>query len=94
MISRIAVVRYSATGNVYATAKALAEGAAEAGAEVRLHESCRLVVPLATDEVERVLRGRGGAVVVLGGHEHETARTPRCPRRTVGDEAGFNPYLK
>jgi NAD(P)H dehydrogenase (quinone) len=36
MISRIAVVYYSATGNVHATAKALAEGAAEAGAEVRL----------------------------------------------------------
>ncbi|MBE1589319.1 NAD(P)H:quinone oxidoreductase [Nonomuraea angiospora] len=36
MISRIAVVYYSATGNVHATAKALAEGAQEADAEVRL----------------------------------------------------------
>ncbi|MFI6519173.1 NAD(P)H:quinone oxidoreductase [Spirillospora sp. NPDC050679] len=36
MAARIAVVYYSSTGNVHALARALARGAAEAGAEVRL----------------------------------------------------------
>jgi NAD(P)H dehydrogenase (quinone) len=36
MTPRIAVVHYSSTGNVYRLAAALAEGAADAGAEVRL----------------------------------------------------------
>lgn len=36
MSSRIAVVYYSATGNVHASAEAIAQGAKDAGAEVRL----------------------------------------------------------
>jgi NAD(P)H dehydrogenase (quinone) len=45
MSVRIAVVYYSATGNVHALAQAYVEGAADAGAEVRL----RRVVELAPD---------------------------------------------
>jgi len=36
MDTRIAVIYYSATGNVHLLAKALAEGAAECGCDVRL----------------------------------------------------------
>lgn len=46
MSIRVAVIYYSATGNVYQLAQALAEGAKEAGAEVRL----RRVHELAPDE--------------------------------------------
>jgi NAD(P)H dehydrogenase (quinone) len=45
-MANIAVIYYSSTGNVHALAQALAEGAAEAGAEVRL----RRVAELAPDE--------------------------------------------
>lgn len=42
---RIAVVHYSATGNVYQLARALADGAAGAGAEVRLRRVAELAPP-------------------------------------------------
>ena len=45
-IANVAVIYYSSTGNVYALAEAIAEGAAEAGAAVRL----RRVAELAPDE--------------------------------------------
>ena len=45
-MTKIAVIYYSATGNVHALAEAVAEGAAEAGAEVRL----RRVAELAPEE--------------------------------------------
>jgi len=55
---RVAVVHYSATGNVHRLAEALAEGAAAAGAEVRL----RPVAELATDdEIDRNPRWRAHA---------------------------------
>ena len=46
MTLKVAVIYYSGTGNVHALAKAVAEGAEEAGAEVRL----RRVAELAPDE--------------------------------------------
>lgn len=45
MTARVAVIYYSATGNVHTLAQAAADGAASAGAEVRL----RRVAELATD---------------------------------------------
>jgi NAD(P)H dehydrogenase (quinone) len=48
-MSRIAVIYYSATGHVHKLAEALAKGAGEAGAEVRL----RRVAELAPEEVIR-----------------------------------------
>jgi NAD(P)H dehydrogenase (quinone) len=45
-VSRIAVIYYSATGNVHMLANAIAEGAREAGADVRL----RRVAELASEE--------------------------------------------
>ena len=45
----IAVIYYSATGNVHALAAALAEGAEEAGAEVRLRRVAELAPPEAID---------------------------------------------
>ncbi len=42
MSARIAVIHYSATGNVHALAASLAEGATEAGAEVRLRRVAEL----------------------------------------------------
>jgi NAD(P)H dehydrogenase (quinone) len=47
MIARIAVIHYSATGNVHRLATAIAEGAADEGADVRL----RKVRELAPEEV-------------------------------------------
>jgi NAD(P)H dehydrogenase (quinone) len=45
-MTKVAVIYYSATGNVHALAEAVVEGAAEAGAQVRL----RRVVELAPAE--------------------------------------------
>ncbi|HTN80941.1 MAG TPA: NAD(P)H:quinone oxidoreductase [Acidimicrobiales bacterium] len=47
MAPRIAVIYYSATGNIFLLARAIAEGASDEGAEVRL----RKVRELAADEV-------------------------------------------
>jgi NAD(P)H dehydrogenase (quinone) len=41
-MTKIAVICYSATGNVHALAEAVAEGAAEAGAQVRLRRVAEL----------------------------------------------------
>jgi NAD(P)H dehydrogenase (quinone) len=41
-VTRIAVIYYSATGNVHALARAVAEGAADEGAEVRLRRVAEL----------------------------------------------------
>ncbi|GAB3545759.1 NAD(P)H dehydrogenase (quinone) [Actinopolyspora lacussalsi] len=49
MDARIAVVYYSATGNVHATAEAFAEGATETGAEVRLRRVPELAPAAAID---------------------------------------------
>jgi len=49
-MAKVAVIYYSATGNVHALAQAVAEGAAEAGAEVRLR---RVPEPaVAADDIE------------------------------------------
>ena len=48
-MTRIAVIYYSATGNVHAIARAVAEGAEEAGAEVRLRRVNELAPPEAID---------------------------------------------
>jgi NAD(P)H dehydrogenase (quinone) len=50
---RIAVVHYSATGNVYRLAKALADGASDAGAEVRVRRVAELAPAEAIDQNPR-----------------------------------------
>ena len=51
--ARVAVIHYSATGNVYQLARALAEGAADGGAEVRLRRVEELAPPEAIDNNRR-----------------------------------------
>jgi NAD(P)H dehydrogenase (quinone) len=46
-VTRIAVIYYSATGNVHALARAVADGAAEEGADVRLRHVAELVPEMA-----------------------------------------------
>jgi NAD(P)H dehydrogenase (quinone) len=48
-MARLAVIYYSATGNVHGLAEQLAAGAAEAGAEVRLRRVAELAPPEAID---------------------------------------------
>jgi NAD(P)H dehydrogenase (quinone) len=48
-MTRVAVIYYSATGNVHALAEAVAQGAAEAGAQVRLRRVAELAPPEAID---------------------------------------------
>src|SRR5919206_2523602 len=48
-MTNVAVVYYSSTGNVHALAEALADGAREAGAEVRLRRVAELAPPEAID---------------------------------------------
>jgi len=48
-MTRVAVIYYSATGNVHALAKAVAEGAAETGAQVRVRRVAELAPPQAID---------------------------------------------
>jgi NAD(P)H dehydrogenase (quinone) len=49
MATKVAVIYYSATGNVHALAEAVAEGAAQAGAQVRLRRVAELAPPEAID---------------------------------------------
>ena len=49
MTVRVTVVYYSVTGNVHRLAEAVAEGAAAAGAEVRLRRGAELAPPEAVD---------------------------------------------
>ena len=53
MNPRIAVIHYSATGNVYRLAQALAQGAEHAGAEVRLRRVAELAPPEAVAQNPR-----------------------------------------
>jgi sulfite reductase alpha subunit-like flavoprotein len=48
-MTQVAVIYYSATGNVHALAEAVAEGAAEAGAQVRLRRVAELAPAEAID---------------------------------------------
>jgi NAD(P)H dehydrogenase (quinone) len=48
-MTKIAVIYYSSTGNVHALAEALAEGASEAGADVRLRRAAELAPDEAID---------------------------------------------
>jgi NAD(P)H dehydrogenase (quinone) len=50
-MTRIAVIYYSSTGNVHALARAVAEGAEEAGAEVRLRRVAELAPAEAIDRI-------------------------------------------
>ena len=50
MTAKVAVIYYSATGTVHALARAVAEGAASAGAEVRLRRAAELVSGNAIDD--------------------------------------------
>jgi NAD(P)H dehydrogenase (quinone) len=48
-MTKVAVIYYSATGNVHALAEAVAEGAAQAGAQVRLRRAAELAPAQAID---------------------------------------------
>jgi NAD(P)H dehydrogenase (quinone) len=48
-MANVAVIYYSSTGNVHALAEAVAEGAADKGAEVRLRRAAELAPPEAID---------------------------------------------
>jgi NAD(P)H dehydrogenase (quinone) len=48
-MSRVAIIYYSATGNVHALAEAVGEGAAEAGAQIRLRRVAELAPAEAID---------------------------------------------
>ncbi|MCP9954936.1 NAD(P)H:quinone oxidoreductase [Actinomadura madurae] len=50
---KVAIIYYSATGNVHALAEAVAEGAAVAGADVRLRRAAELAPDRAIDENPR-----------------------------------------
>lgn len=65
MPTRIAVIYYSSTGTVHALAQAVAEGAEETGAEVRLRRVAELAPPEAIDgnpAWKAHLEGAGGEV--------------------------------
>ena len=65
MEARVAVIYYSATGNVYRLARAVAEGAEEAGAQVRLRQVEELFSELAISQNQ-----------LWGRHRSETTRVP------------------
>lgn len=50
MTAKVAVIYYSATGTVHALAQAVAEGAASAGAEIRLRRTAELAPDSAIDD--------------------------------------------
>jgi NAD(P)H dehydrogenase (quinone) len=52
-MTKIAVIYYSATGNVHALAEAVAEGAVQAGAQVRLRRAAELATAEAVDSNPR-----------------------------------------
>ena len=71
MASKVAVIYYSSTGNVYALAQAIAEGAKETGAEVRLLK----VKELAPDE----------AIASNQGWKEHAASTQHIPEASLAD---------
>ncbi len=87
MATKVAVIYYSATGNVYGLARAVEEGAKEAGAEVRF----RKVHELAPEEAIRSNQGwydhalmtedvpEARACYELGQKAHRNADPPAGP---------------
>ena len=73
MAVKVAVIYYSATGNVYRLAQAIKEGAEEAGAEVRF----RKVHELAPEEAIRSNQG-------WSDHALMTEDVPEASRATAG----------
>jgi NAD(P)H dehydrogenase (quinone) len=64
MTVKVAVIYYSATGTVHALAQAVAEGAASAGAEVRLRRVAELALDSAIDENPRWRRHADAAASI------------------------------
>jgi NAD(P)H dehydrogenase (quinone) len=64
MTVKVAVIYYSATGTVHALARAVAEGAASAGAEVRLRRVAELAPDSAIDQNPRWRRHADAATAV------------------------------
>ncbi len=72
MPTRIAVIYYSSTGHVHQMARALADGAEESGAEVRLRRTAELAP-------EEVIRSQDAW------HEHYQATRDTVPEATLED---------
>lgn len=72
MPSKIAVIYYSSTGNVYAMAQALAAGAEEGGAEVRIRRAAELAP-------KEVIRGQDAW------HAHRMATKDTVPEAQLDD---------
>jgi NAD(P)H dehydrogenase (quinone) len=79
MAAKVAVIYYSATGNVYALARAVEEGAREAGAEVRV----RKVRELAPEE----------AIKSNKGWEQHALETQDVPEATLEDLEWADAYV-
>lgn len=78
MTTKVAVIYYSSTGTVHALAQAVADGAASAGTEVRLHRVAELATDAAIDQNPRWRR-------------HADATTA-IPQATVEDLAWADAY--
>lgn len=65
MTVKVAVIYYSATGTVHALAQAVAEGAASAGAEVRLRRVAELAPDSAIDQNPRWRRHADAATSIV-----------------------------
>src|SRR5919198_5814878 len=72
-MTNVAVIYYSSTGNVHALATALAEGAADAGAEVRLRRVAELAPPEAIDS-NPAWRAHADATVAIPEASHDDLR--------------------
>jgi NAD(P)H dehydrogenase (quinone) len=72
-MSNVAVVYYSSTGHVYALAEALAAGAAEAGADVRLRKVAELA-PAAAIDSNPAWRAHADATAHVPEATHEDLR--------------------
>jgi hypothetical protein len=77
MATKVAVIYYSATGNVYKLAQAVEEGAKEAGAEVRF----RKVRELAPEEAIKSNQGWSDHALMTEDVPEGPARGPRVGRR-------------
>jgi NAD(P)H dehydrogenase (quinone) len=72
-VTNVAVIYYSSTGNVHALAEAVAEGAAQAGAEVRLRKVAELAPPEAIDS-NPAWRAHADATVAIPEASHDDLR--------------------
>jgi NAD(P)H dehydrogenase (quinone) len=100
MMTKVAIIHYSATGNVFLLAQALAEGAREAGADVRLRRVQELAPHDAVSRnsrwsahLQRMERGDEAPIATLSDLEWADGIALESPTRFGGPAAQLKNFI-